>query len=112
MTFAAHASPTRAARGFSPAWTSKTGTPNHTGRRAGEEKAPIGIGLRQARPEPPITQRERARERVVERQVVAGPIPHGDGPARTHEAVVPATVVREMARVPVLSRVAVELARA
>ena len=46
-------------------------------RRAGDQEPAVGERRAQARTEPPVGQRERARQPVVERQVLLGPVAHG-----------------------------------
>ena len=44
---------------------------------SGEQEAPVGVGLRRTRGEPPVRQRERTRQGVVEGDVALVPIAHG-----------------------------------
>ena len=86
-------------------------------RGAADEEPPVGEGRPQAGAEPAVGHREGPRELVIERQLSGGPVPHGDRgiPAghrlkhRRGEAAARAVGERDMAGVPGLRRVALEL---
>src|SRR5205807_3308464 len=87
------------------------GRADDSGRGAGEEEPPVGICLREGRAEPPVAQRERLAERVVEGQVALVPITHRDVGTCLDEAVVAPVGPRGVAADPILTRHCVELTR-
>ena len=88
-------------------------------RGPGHHEPPVRERRPQAGAEPAVGQRERARQAVVERQVLLGPVAHRHGRVRTrhevfdagHEAVVAAAGDLQVADVPALRRDPLDLDR-
>ena len=80
-------------------------------RRPGEEEAAVRVRLREHGAEVPLAEREVLRERVREGDVRIVPVAHRDRAAGADEAVVATVVIGDVARVPCLRGLAIELAR-
>lgn len=84
---------------------------DHADRGGRQQIAPVRLRLPQAGGEPAVSQRERTGERVGPRQVLAGPVAHGDRAAvGADEPVVLAPVVLHVSLFPLLGRMAGQLA--